>query len=687
MKHSLQLLILSFLAAISMTLSAQINTDQVIRIGQNALYFEDYMLSIQYFNRVIQAKPYLARPYFLRAIAKLNLDDYHGAEIDASKAIELNPFIADAYEVRGVARQNMGKTEEAIADYDAALSQLPENRNIMFNKALAQESIGQLDSAKVTLDQIIASHPGYENAYIGRAKVELSLGDTINASADLDKAISINKNAANAYVMRANIAISGAHDYAAALADMNEAIKLQPQFAGYFINRAFLRYNLDDYYGAMADYNYAITLDPINPVAYFNRGILRAQVYDNDKAIEDFSQVLKIDPNDYRSLYNRALIYKQTNNYRKALEDINRVIELVPEASAPMFIRFEIYYEMGDNKNAALDYDHALALSKSEVSAIKESDDISSVPPDFSQNNVPEAENSGTQKASDNKSTVTETAPEDLFANRFTTLLTIDNEVSEEQEYNNKNIRGKVQDRNVVIGIEPSFVLSYYSAPTELAPSTYFMQEIDRINSTRQLRFLLQLTNIVPALDDEQEIGRHFQSIEYYNSYLSTHEPRAIDYFGRAMDHFTLKNYDEAASDLNRAIEIAPDFTLAYFLRAIVNTNKIKSNAEPTLGPESRRSLIQDIIADYDRVSELAPRSPFPHFNKGNLYTEMQDMTSALSAYSKAIELKHDFGEAYYNRGYVYFKLGNKDAGSDDLSRAGQLGIAPSYNLMKRMGM
>ena len=49
--------------------SAQINTDQVIRIGQNALYFEDYMLSIQYFNQAIQAKPYLAQPYFLRAIA------------------------------------------------------------------------------------------------------------------------------------------------------------------------------------------------------------------------------------------------------------------------------------------------------------------------------------------------------------------------------------------------------------------------------------------------------------------------------------------------------------------------------------------------------------------------------------------------------------------------------------------
>ena len=82
------------------TLKAQINTDQVMNIGRNALYFEDYILSIQYFNQVIKAKPYLADPYFYRAIAKLELEDYIGAEEDCSLAIERNPFIIDAYQVR-----------------------------------------------------------------------------------------------------------------------------------------------------------------------------------------------------------------------------------------------------------------------------------------------------------------------------------------------------------------------------------------------------------------------------------------------------------------------------------------------------------------------------------------------------------------------------------------------------------
>ena len=40
-----------------------------------------------------------------------------------------------------------------------------------------------------------------------------------------------------------------------------------------YINRAFLRYQLDSYNGAMADYDYALTLDPLNRTALFNRAL------------------------------------------------------------------------------------------------------------------------------------------------------------------------------------------------------------------------------------------------------------------------------------------------------------------------------------------------------------------------------------------------------------------------------
>lgn len=654
--------------------AGQINTDQVMDVGRNALYFEDYMLSIQYFNRVIEAKPYLARPYFFRSIAKLNLDDYRGAEEDATAAIERNPYIADAYEVRGVALQNQGKTAEAIADYDKALQQLPGNRGIMFNKALAQEELGQLDEASTTFDELIANYPGFDNAYVARARISTERGDTVSAMSDLQKAIEINKNNAQAYVMRADISIKSDKNYRSALDDINEAIRLQPRYAGLYINRAYLRYNLDDYFGAMDDYDYALVIDPVNSTAYFNRGLLRAEVNDNDRALEDFTQVLRIDPNDMRARYNRAMIYSAKNEYQKAIDDLQLVSEAFPEFSAPIFAQFELYDRMGDRRNAMRAYDKARELARKEAVAYSHSDTTS--------------QQTDSDAGSANNDTGTD--PAEIFANKFTTLITIDAPVDEEREYNNKNIRGKVQDRNVNISLEAPFFLSYYSEATELSPSTYYMREADEINTARSLRFILQITNSTPQLSDETTISRHFNSIEYYNSWLATHTPRAIDYFGRAMDQFTLRNYSAAIEDLDRAIAMTPDFSLAYFLRAGARS-LLYSNPDDNLPGDElinsgmRHASMASVIDDYNTFITLSPLDPFAHFNLGNIYAEAGSLVDALEQYTKAIELKSDFGEAFYNRGYVYFRLGNREAGTADLSRAGELGILPSYILLKRM--
>lgn len=94
----------SFLTTMLCGSYAQINTDRVLSIGKNALYFEDYVLAIQYFNQVIRVKPHLAEPYFYRGVAKISLEDYKGAEEDCSLALSRNPFLVEAYRCRGIAK-------------------------------------------------------------------------------------------------------------------------------------------------------------------------------------------------------------------------------------------------------------------------------------------------------------------------------------------------------------------------------------------------------------------------------------------------------------------------------------------------------------------------------------------------------------------------------------------------------
>ena len=168
-------------------LCAQINTERVMTIARNALYFEDYVLSIQYFNQVINAKPYLYEPYFFRGLAKINLEDYQGAEADCSAAIERNPFVVGAYQIRGLARIKQSKFEGAISDYKTALQYEPENITLWHNLSLCHIQKGDYDAAKKDLGNLLALSPKYTKAYLMRGEVLLKQKDTIQAYRDFDR--------------------------------------------------------------------------------------------------------------------------------------------------------------------------------------------------------------------------------------------------------------------------------------------------------------------------------------------------------------------------------------------------------------------------------------------------------------------------------------------------------------------
>jgi hypothetical protein len=54
----------SFLIVTILPSHAQYNVERLVNVGRSALYYEDYVLSMQYFNQAIAAKPYLYEPWF-----------------------------------------------------------------------------------------------------------------------------------------------------------------------------------------------------------------------------------------------------------------------------------------------------------------------------------------------------------------------------------------------------------------------------------------------------------------------------------------------------------------------------------------------------------------------------------------------------------------------------------------------
>ena len=56
-----------------------------------------------------------------------------------------------------------------------------------------------------------------------------------------------------------------------------------------------------------------------------------------------------------------------------------------------------------------------------------------------------------------------------------------------------------------------------------------------------------------------------------------------------------------------------------------------------------------------------------------------------MQCFGEALTIDPEFGQAYFNRGLCYLNAGNRQQAFSDLSKAGELGVLPSYNLLKRM--
>jgi tetratricopeptide (TPR) repeat protein len=87
----------------------------------------------------------------------------------------------------------------------------------------------------------------------------------------------------------------------------------------------------DEYDKAIADLNEAIRLDPKNPLAYGFRAEVWASKKDFDKSIADCSEAIRLDPKNCWLLGNRAAAWKVKKDYSKALADYDEAVRLAPK--------------------------------------------------------------------------------------------------------------------------------------------------------------------------------------------------------------------------------------------------------------------------------------------------------------------------------------------------------------------
>ena len=87
----------------------------------------------------------------------------------------------------------------------------------------------------------------------------------------------------------------------------------------------------------------------------------------------------------------------------------------------------------------------------------------------------------------------------------------------------------------------------------------------------------------------------------------------------------------------------------------------------------------QGAIEDYTKAIELKPDFAEAYINRGISRRNLSDYKGAIEDYTKAIELRPDFAEAYKNRGYSRLKLSDYKGAIEDYTKA--IEFKPDYAL------
>ena len=628
-------------------MTAQINTDRVLLMGRNALYYEDYVLAIQRFNMVITAKPWLAEPYFYRGLAKFYLEDFQGAEIDCNNAVERNPYAINNYVLRALCRINQKRYELAEQDYHKSLGINPLDKNSWHNLVLCQIELKEYAQADSSLDVMIHHWPKETEQYNLKAQVALLRTDTIQAEEWTDRALTIDAYEGKAWSLKAMFQ-AGREEYKAAEESLDKAITQMPRVAGLYVNRALARYNQENLRGAMSDYDASIDLEPNNFLAHYNRGLLRASVGEDNLAIEDFNFVLKLEPDNTIALYNRALLLDNIGDYNGAIRDISAVIKDYPEFWDGYRQRAAILRKIGDVYGAERDEFKVLQARLDAVAGKKHA--------------------VRTRKKSEHNI-------EDYAA------LVEEDTQEHENEYASE-YRGRVQNRQTDLVVEPLYMLSYYKKESDLRTTIVYIADIEALNDRKALPSHLYLTDSEAPLSEKQTEARQ-QSVGLLTEKLEGQSGQRDLLLARAVDYYHLRDFENAIADMNTLIQVNGPSVLSLVMRAQCRYAQLEVSRTTASASDLRLGYLMS-LQDYTKAADLQPDAAFLHYNIGCLQVQLADYPAAIESFSLAIKMDAQMPSAYYSRGVAHILAGQTEDGLSDLSQAGELGIYSAYNLIKK---
>jgi len=225
--------------------------------------------------------------------------------------------------------------DAALINIDSATSKLPTSEAYWL-KAKILKDRNDLENAILAYTQGIELNKFDAESYFERGWLYyLAKYHRTYALNDLDQSLALDRTDPLKFYRRSFLRANtentqtGIPDYALAVEDLTEAIRLSPSNAEYYSKRGEYRFAIEERLGALSDLNRAVEIDNQNAEYMGSRGLIKLLMEDYNGAGQDLTIAIRLDPQNADFLSNRAHVSYNQGNYSRAVTDYTRSIILI----------------------------------------------------------------------------------------------------------------------------------------------------------------------------------------------------------------------------------------------------------------------------------------------------------------------------------------------------------------------
>jgi tetratricopeptide (TPR) repeat protein len=282
----------------------------------------------------------------------------------ASAALAAQPHNSRLHRAVGEALLGKLALDEALAEYARSIELTPDAADAWLGRADAYLRLKQWDKALADFDRAILLRPNDANALCKRVQLHLDRRDYQKADEDCSRVLAVVPEASVILRARAIIRWQNLKDFDAALADWNQLAKLQPKSAETHRCTGAIHLGRRDYVQALAALQEAVALNP----DYAEAKWALAQIYlwqgkCKDALAELDPLVGQLPKGPPETLNVRGDVYRTMGKLDEAAADYRRLTQLKPTNLEAYVSLAGVYLKQNKPERAKQCYDELVAAN------------------------------------------------------------------------------------------------------------------------------------------------------------------------------------------------------------------------------------------------------------------------------------------------------------------------------------